>query len=65
MSGASTQWYRNVLQNQLIAFPVTDAKAVESVVEKFRENVRRKGREEVLFEIRCGGCGSTDLNTER
>ena len=35
--------------------PVTDAKAVNSVVEKFREKVSR--REEVLLEIRCGGRG--------
>jgi hypothetical protein len=47
--GSDTQWYKNVLKNPQIridargveskfrAVPVTDAKAVKSVVEKFRE----------------------------
>ncbi|MGA7631737.1 MAG: nitroreductase family deazaflavin-dependent oxidoreductase [Terriglobales bacterium] len=47
--GSETQWYRNVLKNPTIridargadaefrAKPVTDAKAVKSVIEKFRE----------------------------
>jgi hypothetical protein len=47
--GSDTQWYRNVLKNSTIridgrdaeagfqAVPVTDAKSVKSVVEKFRE----------------------------
>jgi deazaflavin-dependent oxidoreductase (nitroreductase family) len=47
--GSNTQWYRNVLKNPKTgidargvevgfqAVPVTDAKAVKSVVEKFRE----------------------------
>ena len=47
--GSETQWYKNVLKNPTIridargaeadfrAKPVTDAKAVRSVVEKFRE----------------------------
>ena len=47
--GSETQWYKNVLQNpsiridargvgaELRATPVTDAKAVKSVIEKFRE----------------------------
>ena len=47
--GAETQWYKNVLQNPSIridargveerfrAKPITGAKAVKSVVEKFRE----------------------------
>jgi deazaflavin-dependent oxidoreductase (nitroreductase family) len=47
--GSDTQWYRNVLQNpsirvdaggvnaELRAKSITDAKAVKSVVEKFRE----------------------------
>jgi hypothetical protein len=49
VQGSDTQWYRNVLQNPSIridargaeakfrAVPITDAKAVSSVVEKFRE----------------------------
>jgi deazaflavin-dependent oxidoreductase (nitroreductase family) len=49
VQGSDTQWYKNVLQNPTIridargvgsefrAVPVTDAKAVKSVVEKFRE----------------------------
>ena len=48
VKGSDTQWYRNVLKNPSIridarvaeagfqAVPVTDAKAVKSVVEKFR-----------------------------
>jgi deazaflavin-dependent oxidoreductase (nitroreductase family) len=50
VQGSDTQWYKNVLKNPLIrinargaeaelkAVPVTDAKEVSSVVEKFRAN---------------------------
>jgi len=49
VQGSDTQWYRNVLQNPAIridargeegefrAIPITDAKTVKSVIEKFRE----------------------------
>ena len=49
VSGSDTQWYKNVLKNPSIridargaeaefrAKPVTDAKTVNSVIEKFRE----------------------------
>ena len=49
VQGPDTQWYKNVLQNPSLrlgargveaefrAIPVTEAKAVKSVVEKFRE----------------------------
>ena len=49
VSGSETQWYKNVLQNpeiridargetaELQAVPITDAKSVKSVIEKFRE----------------------------
>lgn len=49
VQGSDTQWYKNVLNNPLIridargadgefkAVPITDAKGVASVVEKFRE----------------------------
>ena len=49
VQGSDTQWYKNLLKNPSIriaargvesglrAVPVTDAKAVKSVVEKFRE----------------------------
>jgi deazaflavin-dependent oxidoreductase (nitroreductase family) len=49
VKGSETQWYKNVLGNPQIridgrgaeakfnATPLTDAKAVESVIEKFRE----------------------------
>ena len=52
--GSDTQWYKNVLQNPTIlidargaggefrAVPVTDAKAVKSVIEKFREKYGAK-----------------------
>jgi deazaflavin-dependent oxidoreductase (nitroreductase family) len=52
--GSDTQWYKNVLQNpsiridargveeKLRADPVTDAKAVKSVIEKFREKYGAK-----------------------
>jgi deazaflavin-dependent oxidoreductase (nitroreductase family) len=54
VQGSETQWYKNVLQNpsiridargvgaELRATPVTDAKAVKSVVEKFREKYGAK-----------------------
>ena len=48
VQGSDTQWYKNVLKNpsihikagteaELKAVPITDAKQVSSVVEKFRE----------------------------
>ena len=50
VQGSDTQWYKNVLQNPSIriearrgvgaefrAAPITDAKAVKSVIDKFRE----------------------------
>ncbi len=49
VQGSGTQWYKNVLKNpsirieargaeaKLQAVPITDAKAVSSVVEKFRD----------------------------
>jgi len=52
--GSDTQWYKNVLKNPSIridargvggefrAVTVTDAKAVKSVIEKFREKYRAK-----------------------
>ncbi len=54
VQGSDTQWYRNVLKNPSIridargaeaglqAVPVTDAKAVKSVMEKFREKYGAK-----------------------
>jgi deazaflavin-dependent oxidoreductase (nitroreductase family) len=52
--GSNTQWYRNVVQNpsiridargaqaELRATPITEAKAVKAVVEKFREKYGAK-----------------------
>jgi hypothetical protein len=54
VKGSETQWYKNVLHNpsiwidargvgaELRATPITDAKAVKSVVEKFREKYGAK-----------------------
>ena len=54
VQGSDTQWYKNVLKNPSIridargvgtmfrAVPVTDAKAVKSVIEKFREKYGAK-----------------------
>jgi hypothetical protein len=54
VQGSGTQWYRNVLKNPSIridargvgaefrAAPVTDAKAVKSVIERFREKYGAK-----------------------
>jgi len=54
VQGSDTQWYKNVLKNPAIrisargeeaefrAAPVTDAKTVKSVVEKFREQYGAK-----------------------
>ena len=54
VQGSNTQWYRNVLKNPSIlidargvgeefrAVPVTDAKSVKSVIEKFREKYGAK-----------------------
>jgi deazaflavin-dependent oxidoreductase (nitroreductase family) len=54
VQGSDTQWYKNVLKNPQIridargaeaefrAVPITDAKTVESVTEKFREKYGAK-----------------------
>ncbi len=54
VQGSETQWYKNVLKNPQIridargveerfrAMPITDAKVVKSVVEKFREKYGAK-----------------------
>ena len=54
VQGSDTQWYKNVLKNPSIrieargvgaefrATPLTDAKAVKSVTEKFREKYGAK-----------------------
>ena len=54
VKGSDTQWYKNVLNNPSIridargeagefrAVPITDAKTVESVIEKFREKYGAK-----------------------
>jgi deazaflavin-dependent oxidoreductase (nitroreductase family) len=54
VQGSQTQWYKNVLKNPQIrieargaeekfrAMPITDAKVVKSVVEKFREKYGAK-----------------------
>ena len=54
VQGSDTQWYKNVLENPSIrieaggteaefkAIPVTDAKRVSSVIEKFREKYGAK-----------------------
>ena len=54
VQGSDTQWYRNVLKNPSIridargaeaefrAVPITEAKAVKSVIEKFREKYGAK-----------------------
>jgi hypothetical protein len=54
VQGSDTQWYRNVLNNpsiqidgpgaeaELRAIPITEAKAVQTVVEKFREKYGAK-----------------------
>jgi len=36
------------MEAKLRAVPITDANTVQSVIEKFREKVRREGCEEVL-----------------
>lgn len=69
VQGSDTQWYKNVLRNPEIrieargvearfrASPVTDAKAVKSVVEKFRDKYGAKDVKKYYSGIRCGGCG--------
>ena len=61
VQGSETQWYKNVVKNRQIridardegaefrAAPVTDSKAVRSVVEKFRE---KYGAQAVKLDIR-------------
>jgi predicted DNA-binding protein (UPF0278 family) len=55
-------------QSGLRADPVTDTKAVNSVIEKFREKYRARGREEVLLEFDVAvliGLGSTGMPPKR
>ena len=59
VQGSDTQWYHNVLKNRLIrieargvgadiqAVPVTQANAVKSVVEKFRETELKSERDRI------------------
>jgi len=60
VQGSDTQWYKNVLQNpqiridargkkaELRAMPITEAKAVKSVVEKFREKYGAKDVKKII-----------------
>ena len=68
MQGSDTQWHKNVLKNPSIridsrggeakfrAKPVTDAKAVNSVIEKFREKYGAKDVKKYYskFDVACG-----------
>jgi hypothetical protein len=71
--GSGTQWYKNVLHNPSIridargvgagfrAVPVTDANAVKSVIEKFREkygakDVKKSTLTDTTLIIRCPHC---------
>jgi deazaflavin-dependent oxidoreductase (nitroreductase family) len=67
VQGSDTQWYQNVLKNPSIridargveagfqAVPVTDVKAVKSVVEKFREKYGAKDVKKYYSKFGCGG----------
>jgi hypothetical protein len=75
VQGSDTQWYNNVLKNPEIrinargveaefwAMPITETNAVKSVGREIPGEVRGEGREEVLLEIRCGGCGGAGRNS--
>ena len=74
VQGSDTQWYKNVLKNPSIRIDARGMEAEFRAVTRDRRRareisdrevpreVRGEGREEVLFEIRRGSCGSTDLN---
>ena len=74
VKGSETQWYKNVLKNPSIRIDARGMEAEFRAVTRDRRRareisdrevpreVRGEGREEVLFEIRRGSCGSTDLN---
>ena len=67
MNGSDTQWYKNMLKNPAIridargaeaefrAAPITEGKAVKSVIERFREKYGAGDVEEVLLKTGCGG----------
>src|ERR1022692_3578005 len=77
VKGSETQWYKNVLKNPSIRIDARGMEAEFRAVTRDRRRareisdrevpreVRGEGREEVLFEIRRGGRGSTDLNWKR
>ena len=72
VQGSETQWYKNVIKNPQIRI---DARGVEAELRaahhrcqscpnsgrEVPREVRGEGREEVLFETRCGGCGRRGL----
>jgi hypothetical protein len=80
VQGSDTQWYKNLLQNPSIridargeeaefrATPLTDAKAVNSVAERFREKYGAKDVKKYYSKFDAGRSGETGLNwnaTER
>src|SRR2546428_8453607 len=69
VQGSDTQWYRNVLKNPSIridargsegefqAVPITNAKGVKSVVEKFREKYGAKDVKKYYSKFDVAGVG--------
>jgi hypothetical protein len=69
VKGSDTQWYRNLLKNPSIRIDARvrrgevpsdshhESQSGEVGGREIPREVRGEGREEVLFEIRCGGCG--------
>src|SRR2546425_8973955 len=74
VQGSDTQWYKNGLQNPSIRIdargvgaefrgtPVTEPKAVESVVEKFREKYGAKDVKRYYSKLDVAVLGVTGLN---
>ncbi len=66
VNGSDTQWYRNVLKNPSIRIDARgevpsdshhESQSGEVGGREIPREARGEGREEILFEIRCGGCG--------
>ena len=73
VKGSDTQWYQNVLKNPTLrieargaeaevkAVTITDAKTSAAGDREVSREVRSRGRERILFEVRCGRCRADGL----
>jgi hypothetical protein len=71
VQGSDTQWYKNVrepidwnargVEAEFRAVPVTAAKALKAVVEKFREKYGANDVKKYHLEVRCSAVGTAEV----